>query len=981
MGDLPAASPKSARHQLFLFVSLCFLLLLSPLCVAQETIRFTLAPHAGTTITDLKSGVTCSTASTETASCEIQVPKGDKLTLLAEADPQGLHIEFASWEGNFTDEDPGFFNTPILQLDTGLPQIIENSVIESRFIDPEPYSISHPLLGVSYNASPDWLSFDLFAGVEACVTPGNTGDAEKDRLTNPMAQWGNLTVIDLNADGRDDILLPAHCGVMNFDFEIGADRAGYLFSFLQDEKGNFIPSNGALFGREQIQLGDFTGSIHIGSTSDMNSDGYPDVLFKNDRDNGSGDNNSSVQQWWQEHFDTTESYPSDQQTKWMGEQFLMLSSSDGTFEFHQIGWNANHNRAYQDAAGDWYVFTDPHGRAAATKIQGNQLVDVYDEIFLAETDEDNGSTIYNYKYRSNGPHLSKESFSFAGLDSLSATLGVSGFRYDPDASFLELRAWEDDMPVSQGHCKSFYSGATCSGPKVVAETVNSDDFFMIDLGSVQMGLSVYGYEHTGLSLWNFDRITMSPDGPELLFMKIPYTTLLNEAESGYWPLWLVFEESLSGKLELVPQQSHPFFDPSYTWLEQINAWALDESGQFHNSSAEDDRFSFRDLNGDGLVDYTTWRPVTFGWSLMLEEGGYPISEDGNSVIGRNPNGFRYNSVYINNGQGKFVKLPIDAGSYPFPAGTYQQMVTDLNGDGAPDVISLVDFSLRHSLNYRTYANKVGMAINYGVSAPAAAPSRPQVEILETEDRAVIVHVRAEEGEASAVDYFTARCTHDGINWLEVQSSQSPLRLEGLFNGLTYTCEVRAVGLNGETSAAVTTDGFITRPAGSNIYRIALEEPLPDGIHTGVGNLRGWAVATEGVAKIEIFVDGEYKFDAPYGGARRDVGQAFPEIEDANASGYSLAYNYSDLPEFGHSVIAQAHSTNGATFATSAFFNVVKFPEFVRGEGAVKLNEASCQLSDSQINLFNASVLDQIYDMTLEWRPAEQGFEIIDIRGE
>jgi len=54
---------------------------------------------------------------------------------------------------------------------------------------------------------------------------------------------------------------------------------------------------------------------------------------------------------------------------------------------------------------------------------------------------------------------------------------------------------------------------------------------------------------------------------------------------------------------------------------------------------------------------------------------------------------------------------------------------------------------------------------------------------------------------------------------------------------------------------------------------------------------------------------------------------------------------------------------------------------VRGEGAVKLNEASCQLSDSQINLFNASVLDQIYDMTLEWRPAEQGFEIIDIRGE
>ncbi len=60
----------------------------------------------------------------------------------------------------------------------------------------------------------------------------------------------------------------------------------------------------------------------------------------------------------------------------------------------------------------------------------------------------------------------------------------------------------------------------------------------------------------------------------------------------------------------------------------------------------------------------------------------------------------------------------------------------------------------------------------------------------------------------------------------------------------------------------------------------LEEPINGEIHGGVGNLRGWAVASEGIDKVEIFIDGEYAFDAPYGGARGDVGGAFPEVPNA-----------------------------------------------------------------------------------------------------
>ena len=80
-----------------------------------------------------------------------------------------------------------------------------------------------------------------------------------------------------------------------------------------------------------------------------------------------------------------------------------------------------------------------------------------------------------------------------------------------------------------------------------------------------------------------------------------------------------------------------------------------------------------------------------------------------------------------------------------------------------------------------------------------------------------------------------------------------------------------------------------------VFRAALEEPLEGQVHTGVGNLRGWALASEGIARVEVLIDGQYAFDAPYGGPRGDVGAAFPDVIDADRSGFSLAFNYSDLP--------------------------------------------------------------------------------------
>ena len=170
-------------------------------------------------------------------------------------------------------------------------------------------------------------------------------------------------------------------------------------------------------------------------------------------------------------------------------------------------------------------------------------------------------------------------------------------------------------------------------------------------------------------------------------------------------------------------------------------------------------------------------------------------------------------------------------------------------------------------------------------------------------------------------------------------------------------------------------------AEDSVFRLALEEPVNGEIHSGVGNLRGWAVASSGITKVEIFVDGVYEFDAPYGAARGDVGGAFPDVENATNSGYSLSYAYSLLTAGEHTITAVAHSELGATKEQSNTFTVVKFrsSDYITDPNAVDLTEASCSLEGDEIEVVDSLIDGIIYDVKLKWRTAEQGFEIIEVR--
>ena len=167
---------------------------------------------------------------------------------------------------------------------------------------------------------------------------------------------------------------------------------------------------------------------------------------------------------------------------------------------------------------------------------------------------------------------------------------------------------------------------------------------------------------------------------------------------------------------------------------------------------------------------------------------------------------------------------------------------------------------------------------------------------------------------------------------------------------------------------------------SSELRVALEEPVQGESHMGVGNLRGWAVAEEGIDRVEVSIDGAYAFDAPYGGNRADVGGAFPDIPASQNSGFSLAYNYSDLSRGEHEISVTAFDSMGNAKTSSATFSVVRFDSsFISSPDAVDLDNATCRVEGDEISLIDALIEGALYDLTAKWRVAEQGFEIIEIR--
>jgi hypothetical protein len=166
--------------------------------------------------------------------------------------------------------------------------------------------------------------------------------------------------------------------------------------------------------------------------------------------------------------------------------------------------------------------------------------------------------------------------------------------------------------------------------------------------------------------------------------------------------------------------------------------------------------------------------------------------------------------------------------------------------------------------------------------------------------------------------------------------------------------------------------------------IGLEEPAAGSVATGVSNLRGYAVGKFGVERIELMIDGEYRFDLPYRGKRGDVGNSYSYPDD-EYSGFSMAFNYSMLEPGEHTVTVRAWDIYNDFNEVTHTFEVVRFDDESwtskdRWIDDIDLSLASAAIYGNDVVLMNAILNEKPFNMRLSWRAEAQKPEIVSIDG-
>lgn len=161
--------------------------------------------------------------------------------------------------------------------------------------------------------------------------------------------------------------------------------------------------------------------------------------------------------------------------------------------------------------------------------------------------------------------------------------------------------------------------------------------------------------------------------------------------------------------------------------------------------------------------------------------------------------------------------------------------------------------------------------------------------------------------------------------------------------------------------------------------VRLEEPVSGGVYSGISNIRGFALAPQGIDRVELYVNGQLSTDIPYGGSRGDVANSYPEINDSRLSGFGMTYNYSNLQTGDHTITVRAVSKDGSILEATSDFSVARFHEsFFASNSAIKLVNASVGKQNGRVVIQSLSVDGIEYNVTLEWRRQIQGFAIVNI---
>ena len=165
--------------------------------------------------------------------------------------------------------------------------------------------------------------------------------------------------------------------------------------------------------------------------------------------------------------------------------------------------------------------------------------------------------------------------------------------------------------------------------------------------------------------------------------------------------------------------------------------------------------------------------------------------------------------------------------------------------------------------------------------------------------------------------------------------------------------------------------------------VNLEEPKPveEAAYSGISNLRGWAVAPSGIERVEIYIDGDYAFDVPMGGARGDVGSAYPDYVGSDKSGFSMAFNYKNLPPGTYSMTAKAIANDGNYNEATVSFTTTRFISTYISQ-PTDIDFTSTEqvfVGERAFQMKGVTIEGKKWDIGFIWDAATQGMEMMSIQ--
>ena len=170
---------------------------------------------------------------------------------------------------------------------------------------------------------------------------------------------------------------------------------------------------------------------------------------------------------------------------------------------------------------------------------------------------------------------------------------------------------------------------------------------------------------------------------------------------------------------------------------------------------------------------------------------------------------------------------------------------------------------------------------------------------------------------------------------------------------------------------------LVAPVSADPPTVFIDNPSQGKVLSGIVSWYGWAVGeTHPITEIQFFIDeGSNSIAVGYGGDREDVANAFPNIPDANKSGFATAINTRLLTNGPHSLEVIATNTNNETASQTVDF-AVSNPPGEENPTSIVVDVTGAQLdvvSPTEIRLTDVSINGQLLDTILQFDPSSNHF--------